>query len=119
MLTKARVLDLPPSLTGLGLDKSEAEVRAVVAHMDAEQVRRIVDRFCSGWPGEEPGSACVCGAMGAERHGRRVEAHFEAEELGAERVMAWWAYERYGPDMPFNGQSVREYVLKFKPYDPG
>ena len=120
--TREQVRDLPPSLTGVGLDQPLAVVLEAAAAMGRQALRETMIRFCNTRPGEGE-HLCGCTAMDVERdlHAgvdrRRVDAHVTAENIAVERLYAAWALEHRGPAMPFNGIPVGRYITRFSEYD--
>lgn len=120
--TLAQVRNLPPSRTGLGLDQPLAVILAATTDMDREALREVMSRFCRTWPGDG-GHVCGCAAMDVERvppeqpDQRRVDAHVTAESVAVERLFAAWTLQHHGPEMPFNGVPVGQYMARFSEYD--
>jgi hypothetical protein len=100
--TLAQVRDLPPSLTGLGLDLPLAVILEATTDRDRQAVRQAMKRFCRG--GAEDDHVCGCAAMD-------VEGVLVAPPPGCLGVAAPWS------QMPFNGVPVGQYVGRFSAYD--
>lgn len=119
----AEVLELPRSVTGLGLDRPVADIRTTVRTMTYNQLQHVLGKFCSGWPGDGE-HRCECTAMDKrvgpdDEDVSPLEMHLEAESLARDRVDAWWWYEHCGPELPVNGIPVSEYLQQFAAYDRG
>jgi hypothetical protein len=119
--TLAQVRDLPPSLTGLGLDQPLAVILEATTPMDRQEVTEAMQHFCRSNPGED-GHLCQCTAMDIEGIASwvdelRADAHVSAEGVAAHRLMAVWTLQHHGPQMPFNGVPVGQYVERFSAYE--
>ena len=119
--TLAQLRDLPPSLTGLGLDQPLAAVLEATEVMDREALRAAMKRFCrsNGGEGEHQ---CECTVMDVEGAPSgldelRADAHVTAEDVASHRLFAAWALQHDGPQMPFNGVPVGEYIQRFAAYE--
>lgn len=115
--SREQVLDLPSSLTGLGLDQPLAVVQSAAAAMDMDMLREMLDRFCSGWGCDEE-TVCACGVMGPNDDSvncLRVDAHVTAEDIAAHRLVAAWALHHHGSGW-INGQPATQYLERVSVY---
>ncbi len=119
--THAQVHDLPPSLTGLGLDQPLTVILAATANMGRPALDAVMRRFCRSNPGED-GHLCQCTVMDVEGvptrvDERRADAHVAAEDVASHRLFAAWTLQHHGAQMPFNGVPVGQYLDRFSAYE--